>query len=447
MYRLTFSLCMAVYAAFPPFAATAQSVPAAEGRSAPSTPTPSSSGNESRLPWVRFSAEERLRLEGFSGGNFQADSSDAYVLNRLRFNMALSPASWLRFHFQMQDSRVEGKDQKPYAPPFQDTFDLRIAYAEFGDSEQKHVSLRVGRQEINLGEERLVGSSGWTNTARSFDAARLSLHQGRFNLDAFAASPVVLHDGDVGDHVPGNNLHGLYGGLENVVPGSKIEPYLFWRLSQRQKTETGTIGDLDFTTVGVRWLGKLPHRFDYSLDMARQQGSLGTDRIDAWAGHWNVGYTLARTWKPRLLTEFNYASGDGNAKDGRRHTFDQLFPSGHEKYGLGDQVGWRNILHGRTGVELKPAPKWMAVAKFGGYWLADAHDALYNAAGAAVVRNANGSAGRFVGTEIDASVNYVFSKRVQIGGGFAHLFTGAFLNRTTPGKSYNYPYLMLTGTL
>jgi hypothetical protein len=37
---------------------------------------------------------------------------------------------------------------------------------------------------------------------------------------------------------------------------------------------------------------------------------------------------------------------------------------------------------------------------------------------------------------------YSLSKQVQIGGGFAHLFTGEFLNKTTQGKDYNFPYVM-----
>lgn len=442
--RLIFSLSL-VAVAMLPFTGAAQTVPSPATNSGLLNLAPTSYVNQALPGWVQFDAEERARVEGYAGLNFQPDKSDTYLLNRFRLGMALIPVSWIRFQFQLQDARAIGKDTKPYAPPYQDTFDLRLAYLELGDLERQHVSLRVGRQEINLGEERLVGSSGWTNTARSFDAARLSFHYGKYSLDAFASSPVALHDGDVGDHVPGNNLHGLYGGLAEVIPGAKIEPYLFWRLSQRLKTEAGAIGNLDFTTAGVRWLGRLPYRFDYSLDVARQQGSLGTDRIGAWAGHWVLGYALRPApWKPRVFGEFNYATGDGNGKDGRRETFDQLFPSGHDKYGAADQVGWKNIMHGRTGIELRPAPKWSASARFSAYWLADAHDALYNAAGAAVVRRADGSAGRFVGTEFDATALYSFSKRLQIGAGAGHLFPGSFLNRTTPGRAYTYPYLMLT---
>lgn len=196
--------------------------------------------------------------------------------------------------------------------------------------------------------------------------------------------------------------------------------------------------------MGLQWLGKLPYRFDYSLEVARQQWSLGTDTIDAWAGHWLAGYSIPGKARPRLIAEFNYATGDGNQKDGRRHTFNQLFPSGHDKYGLADQVGWQNILHARTGAEFKRAARWTAGVKFSGYWLADAHDALYNSAGTAIAQRVDGSAGRYVGSEIDETASYQYSKQLRVGGGFAHLFSGTFLNRATPGKDYNYPFVMLT---
>ena len=37
-----------------------------------------------------------------------------------------------------------------------------------------------------------------------------------------------------------------------------------------------------------------------------------------------------------------------------RQTFDQLYPTGHDKLGLTDQVGWRNIHHLREGIEITP---------------------------------------------------------------------------------------------
>jgi hypothetical protein len=182
---------------------------------------------------------------------------------------------------------------------------------------------------------------------------------------------------------------------------------------------------------------------DYGVEIAGQTGSLGTDSVGAWAGHWVIGYTATKLrYKPRLVAEYNFASGDKNSKDGKRGTFDQLYPTPHNLYGLGDQIGWRNIHDARLGVEFKPRPKWAVSSFYHNYWLASATDGLYAASSALVARSANGTAGTHVGQELDAQAMYSLNKQVQIGGGYAHLFTGEFLNKTTQGKDYNYPYVM-----
>ena len=303
-----------------------------------------------RLPhWLRISGEERLRWEGFQGGGFSPDSSDYYLLNRFRLGVMLLPAPWLKFRFQTQDARAGWKTQKPYAAPYQDTWNLRLAYVELGDSE-KSTGLRVGRQELAFGSERLVGISNWSNTSRSFDAVRGTLHRGHFRLDAFAASVVVLHDGEVGMHRAGNNLHGLYGSLEDLIPGSVIEPYFFWRLAPAGQTEIGSGGKLDSKTIGVRWKGVI-RAVDYGADIVGQTGSEGTNNIRARASHLVIGYTLADVpLRPRFLAEYNYASGDHNPNDHTLGTFDQLYPTVHDKYGLADQFGWENMQHVRAGI-------------------------------------------------------------------------------------------------
>jgi hypothetical protein len=62
--------------------------------------------------------------------------------------------------------------------------------------------------------------------------------------------------------------------------------------------------------------------------------------------------------QPRYVAEYNFASGDGNSRDGVHGTFDQLYASGHDKLDLADQVGWKNIQNIRTGVDIKVKPKW-----------------------------------------------------------------------------------------
>ena len=87
-------------------------------------------------------------------------------------------------------------------------------------------------------------------------------------------------------------------------------------------------------------VGRLSARTDYNVEAAIQRGSLGTDTISAWAGHALFGRTMpigSKTY--RAFGEYNYASGDDTPTDGVRGTFDQLYPTPHDKYGLADQFG------------------------------------------------------------------------------------------------------------
>ena len=48
------------------------------------------------------------------------------------------------------------------------------------------------------------------------------------------------------------------------------------------------------------------------------------------------------------------------------------------------------------------------------------------------------------GQEADFQAVYAFNNLIQIGGGYGHLFSGTFLKNTTPGKAYDFSYLMVT---
>jgi len=167
---------------------------------------------------------------------------------------------------------------------------------------------------------------------------------------------------------------GVHGTSRTVVRHSVVEAYLFLKRDP----------NLHSATIGTHWTGELPFRLDYGIEIAAQTGSAGSDTIRAWAGHWQLGETIASDPKLRLIGEYNYASGDRDPSDGRRGTFDQLYPTAHDKYGLADQVGWRNIHDLRLGSEITPTKGWQLTGNYHSWWLADTHDGLYNAAGALI---------------------------------------------------------------
>jgi hypothetical protein len=306
-----------------------------------------------RLPkWLCFTAGYRTRLE--SSADAALSRSDAYLLTRFRLGAAIKPASWFRTYLELQDADAFWKTP-PLVPPYQSTWDLRRAYLDFGDIEEGALALRIGRQDLNFGHQRLVGTSYWRNASSGWDAAMAVFNSRWLKLNVWAASPVVAYANGLSHRQPGNDLHGIYGALKRLVPGSSVEPFLLWRLSPGFKTELGgTAAKLDEKTVGVHWAGAASG-FDYDAEVAGQTGSIGSDRIRAWAWSAISGYTFqSARLRPRVFVKYDFASGDRNPKDGRHGTFDQLYPSIHDHHGLADRVAWQNLKSIRCG--LSPAP-------------------------------------------------------------------------------------------
>jgi hypothetical protein len=237
---------------------------------------------------------------------------------------------------------------------------------------------------------------------------------------------------------------GAYATTAKLIPKGTFEPYVFVRHDENLRSELGPFGSIDQTTMGARTAGKLPAGLDYGVEMALQRGSLADDSISAWAGHWQMRESLPGAGAVKLTSEYNFATGDKSAIDGTRGTFDQLYPTGHDKLGLADQVGWRNTHHLREGFEFSPLKATPISVNYQTWWLAEKTDGLYAANGNRIAFVAGGAASSHVGQEIDVQVTRSLTPQLQLAGGYAHMFTGAFLKQATPGRSYSYPYVMAT---
>jgi hypothetical protein len=392
--------------------------------------------------WIHIGGQYRERLEGPSGIGYTR-SSDVYLLQRFRLNVTMEPKPWLLFRAELQDARIFFNHHIPSANPYQDEWSLWEGYVQVGNSTEGLTDVVVGRQVLSFGDERVIGPSNWTNVGRTFNVARINLHRSDYKVSMFVASVVPGDNDDVHRALPGNNLYGIYGSLENVVPRATIEPYALWRLAPSSALLPDTLarGHLDEVTLGLHWKGTLPADVDYDSEFDRQTGSLGSSNINAWAGYVGVGKKFPdRVWKPRVLLEGNYASGTKNPTGHQWSTFDQIYPSDHDKYGFADQVGRRNLVQFRVSLDEEPAARWKIKQAFEAYWLATTHDNLYADSGAIAVP-AHFGASPYIGDELDLVAEYSWGRGLNFGFGYAHLFAGGFLKETTPGHDYSYPYV------
>ena len=392
--------------------------------------------------WLCFNAGYRARFEGYTAGNFRDGNSDYYLLTRLRVGALFTPAAWFKAYAELQDATAFWK-QPPLAPPYQTTWDLRRAYIDLGDLERGRISVRAGRQDLAFGHLRLVGTAYWRNASRGYDAVRVVANWKRVRVNVWAASPVVCLVNGLCHHQQGDNFHGIYTTLKDIIPGSDLEPYALWRLSPGFKTEAGITARLDEKTAGLHWAG-VNARWDYDAEITGQTGSIGPDPLRAWAGSAIAGYTLPfPRFKTRIFAKYDYASGDRNPRDGIHGTFDQLYPNIHDHHGLADQVAWQNLKSIRCGVRVSLRRNFIVAAAYNDWWLASANDAFYGASGAAMARDPAGLSGTHIGREYDAQASYRPDRRLELGIGVGYIRSGDFLVRTIHARSYTYPYAML----
>jgi hypothetical protein len=402
--------------------------------------------DQSLPPWIQFGGQFRDRVESEDGLSY-GYTGDTYDLTQLRIGMYVQPTKWLELVAVTQDSRVFFNHHVATAPPYQNIWDVREAYIELGSSAEGWFDLIAGREIFSFGDERVIGPSDWLNMGRTFDTVRVDLHPPGVKVSIFAASVINAIDGQIDHHIEGNNLYGIYSAFTHIVPHASLEPYLLWRVAPANVSlpETEHRGHFSEVTGGARLAGTAWKAVDYDIEMNKQTGSLGHDTIDAWGGHWNAGYTFRDIrGKPRIFSEYNYASGNKNPNGNTWSTHDELYPSAHDKMEFADQFGWRNIEDLRFGVDEKISKRWDLTQVFNDLWLASKNDAVYGSSGAIAIAADPRATSKHLGTELDLIAHYKENQHVSYGFGFAHIFTGEFINETTPGKDYNYPYAYVT---
>ncbi len=396
--------------------------------------------------WLQLGGQIRGRLEQPSGTSMIANSPDGYYLSRIRLDLGVKPASWLRFFAEAQDTRVAGYNTSPAPNTIYNPIDLRQGYVELKFEAPATITARVGRQELLFGDERVIGPADW-GISRTFDAADIRVAYGRFAVDLLAGSAVLIDPTRFDRHKPGEHFYGAYGSIRNVLPGMNVEPILLFKQNLLIKSETGVLGNALIASPGARVFGKTPGRFDYSGEMFFQWGSYSTDHVTAMGASYVTGWTMNQSvYKPRVSAEYNYASGDPAIKDGNRNTFDQFYPSNHAYYGMIDQFGWKNLKNARAGFDFLATKKFKLRADFNEFYLATIQDSLYASSGTSLALNRKATSAH-IGSEANATALYQWSKIWKFGAGFGHLFAGEYLKESKASFGYTYPYVMFAGTI
>jgi hypothetical protein len=392
------------------------------------------------LHTFKFSGSIRERWEA-TDGPFSVTPADSYLVSQVRLGVLYQPSSWLRFFAEAQDTRVLFYQTKP-SNAFSDPFDLHQAWVSAGKTEGPGFFFKLGRQDLVIGSGHLLASTDawWVYTARNFDVADGSYTSKYFKSELLAGSAVLIDPSSFDQHKPGDHIYADYNTFPHLIPGASVEPYLIARTLDNVKSKDGQLGNMDTLALGLRVAGKL-RGIDYNVEPLHEFGSYSSDSLNANGLLAGLGWTISKTgWKPRVSSDYTYASGDDGQKNGSRETFDNMFGYNYPMNSLTGQFAWRNIKDWRAGVEFYPLKKLKIKVDGREFWLANTNDGLYNGYGIRSVFNPKATSSH-VGESIEMMATAALAKHTTIGFGVCTLFPGEYLKQSQKDQAFVYPYL------
>jgi hypothetical protein len=398
--------------------------------------------------YLSFGGQARYRYDYFNNYSFGPGVNDenGFHLQRYLAHVDAQLHENARAFVQLNAAFVDDREGGPRYGDVDD-FDLQQAFVDFrtsGDA-NSYSFVRVGRQELTYGAERYVSPDDWRNVRRTFDGVRGSLSVPNDTVEVFAVRPVEIEQQEFNEGDSSTTFAGVYNALAlpTVLPGAgtKFESYLFY-LSQREDSPPPTFGlDADTYTVGAR-LHARPGPFDFDVEGNYQFGNVDGSRLSAWSVAALAGYTFESTpLTPRVYAGFDAASGSADP-DGR---FNQLFPPTYNYLGHLYLFGRPNLVAAHAGVELHLTKSLTLSTAHYTFWRQNTDDALYNLAGG-VVRADTGSDAAYVGNEFDVAVYWQIDKYWNAYLGYAHFFSGDFIEETGPSKDVDFLYAAVTFT-
>ncbi|HET7460985.1 MAG TPA: alginate export family protein [Longimicrobium sp.] len=378
-------------------------------------------------PRVVITGQMRLRSEDDARRVLAGEPVWLHLL-RTRLRATARPAPGFTVVGEVQDARYLGEGDPAQGRGTTDAsapaLDMHQAWAQVDRPLRLPLELRVGRQEMSFANERLIGTSPFSNTGRSFDGARVTVHAARaLTVDAFAdrlAAPSAAA-------TAGQDFYGAWAAWK---PSPTLQADAFALRDDntapiRRGVDQGRPVLARYTLGGnLRGTAGL---LAAELEGAAQRGhgaasdSTARDEIRAWFGSVTANVTVIPRTQTQLGGLVTVLSGDGDPADGRDERFNTLFGTNHRFYGLIDYVPELGGSHGVIDAAATLAHQPIPAVKL----LLEAHRLLPHR-----------GAGAF-GSEADLTATWRAAPAFELSAGASAFHTGALLEpRVGPGTHY-----------
>lgn len=394
--------------------------------------------NEGPLRWrwndlsLAIGGQYFARAEARDSRDFAFGIEDHTLGIDHRARLSVRASALQRFGVLLEFQDVRGWGSEPNTVTVTPNTGVHQAFVDVKAT--SFLDVRIGRQELSYGEDRLIGNLDWAQSARAFDGLFVRVTASpAVTLDAFGmmlAPPAWLVNGGARFHNSGSYFTGLYARARFGKAG--LDVYGLGLLEDPSTVALGFRHDDNRLTLGARGFANFGG-LALVGEGAFQSGKVGQadELVLAGAFAAKATYTLPVWGAPYVTGELSAASGDGDAADGVQHTFHQLFPTGHAHLGFMDYVGWQNVVAGRGTLGFRPwgAHVWLDVHHFRAW---DPRGAWYAANGSVFLAADPARVNGNWGTELDLSITVpLLEKNLALAGNFSVFLPGG----GAPGSS------------
>ncbi len=405
--------------------------------------------NSNGSMWVTFGGQARAREESSRAFQHDPTVNDDHVQSRVSLNADLhfgrGNGAWSRFYGEVRDAQVYHRDLPGGVRSVDaDRHDVQNLFAEAGYNKS---FVRVGRQEIAYGKERLVGVPDWANTRRGSQGLRAQSEFGALLVEAASVRPMVVRADARNTPDTTTRFHALQLSSSTAFAAPTAWIPAQWTLYHYQLDVQGTRSQRRLTFGGRSvWKRALPGAGSPQLTVegegAIQRGTVGAETLRAWFAVAETQVQWRRAWSaPAVLIATDWASGDRSRNDGRTEAFHSLVPAAHAHGGYADVVGRPNVREMRIVATADPFGRAALRAAYHRFDRRELTDGVYNKQNA-LWRAAGNSDARHVADEIDLTSSFKVTRELRVIAGYAWVLPGEFLKeQSTPHTTMRWGFV------
>jgi hypothetical protein len=272
---------------------------------------------------LSIGGEIREQLRMYSHVNYgDVDSgvndNDVYLLQRYLLHADLHLGRHLRFFGQFNSNHATAKNSVAHTD--RDVVGVLQAFADINILSRIPVRLRLGRQELSYGVERILGTRDGANVRQSFDGLRYTMTLKKSVADFFVVYPVNYEFGYFDNSTNTDIL--IYSGLWSVTLNRLGTLELYFIGNDRKfaycRNDSAKENRQSF---GIR-LSKYSGIFYYDAEAIGQTGIYGNASVRAW----QLSAVAGLRWRelrmePRVQVRIAGASGDLDSSDTKMNLF------------------------------------------------------------------------------------------------------------------------------